>query len=132
MLILSFMFVPAFNFFFFIFFFKSTIFNQKFRKIPDIKSQDLPEGVLYKVKATYKYNQEDTDELSFDVGDEICVIEYDDPEEQVIFKFLYFTLEKFLIRIFFSFLQQEEGWLMGYKETTKEKGMFPANFTKPI
>ncbi|XP_063703155.1 myc box-dependent-interacting protein 1 isoform X2 [Culicoides brevitarsis] len=74
----------------------------------DLKSQDLPEGVLYKVKATYKYNKEDTDELSFDVGDEIFVIEYDDPEEQ------------------------EEGWLMGIKESTKEKGMFPANFTKPI
>lgn len=27
---------------------------------------------------------------------------------------------------------QEEGWLMGIKESTNEKGMFPANFTRPI
>jgi hypothetical protein len=27
---------------------------------------------------------------------------------------------------------QEEGWLMGIKETTGEKGMFPANFTRPM
>lgn len=40
-------------------------------------------NVLYKVKATYKYTKEDGDELSFDVGDIIEVIEYDDPEDQV-------------------------------------------------
>lgn len=39
--------------------------------------------MLYKVKATYKYTQEDVDELSFDVGEIIRVVEYDDPEEQV-------------------------------------------------
>lgn len=44
---------------------------------------NLPPGVLYRVKATYKYVQEDGDELSFDVGDIINVIEYDDPEDQV-------------------------------------------------
>jgi len=27
---------------------------------------------------------------------------------------------------------QEEGWLMGIKEGTNEKGMFPGNFTKPL
>ena len=32
------------------------------------------------------------------------------------------------IYIFF----QEEGWLMGYKDATGQKGMFPANFTRPI
>jgi len=69
---------------------------------------DLPPGVLYRVKATYAYDKEDADELSFEVGDTICVIEYDDPEDQ------------------------EEGWLMGQKEGTNEKGLFPANFTKPI
>jgi amphiphysin len=69
---------------------------------------DLPPGVLYRVKATYKYNREDTDELSFDVGEIIRVVEYEDPEDQ------------------------EEGWLMGIKEGTDEKGMFPANFTRPI
>lgn len=44
---------------------------------------NLPPGVLYRVKATYKYVREDGDELSFDVGDIINVIEYDDPEDQV-------------------------------------------------
>ncbi|XP_044005346.1 amphiphysin isoform X5 [Aphidius gifuensis] len=72
-------------------------------------TDNLPPGVLYRVKATYKYNREDVDELSFDVGEIIRVVEYDDPEEQ-----------------------QEEGWLMGIKEGTTEKGMFPANFTKPL
>ncbi|KAG7308096.1 hypothetical protein JYU34_006754 [Plutella xylostella] len=70
--------------------------------------QGLPPGVLYRVRATYRYTREDSDELSFDVGDTIRVVEYDDPEEQ------------------------EEGWLMGIKEGSNEKGMFPANFTRPI
>jgi len=48
------------------------------------------------------------DELQFEVGEIIDVIEYEDPEEQ------------------------EEGWLMGCKDTTGQKGLFPANFTKPI
>ncbi|KRJ99428.1 myc box-dependent-interacting protein 1 isoform X5 [Drosophila teissieri] len=69
---------------------------------------DLPAGVLYRVKATYGYAKEDVDELSFEIGDLIRVIEYDDPEDQ------------------------EEGWLMGQKEGTNEKGLFPANFTRPI
>jgi amphiphysin len=64
--------------------------------------------VLYKVKASYKYQAEDSDELQFDVGEIIDVVEYDDPEEQ------------------------EEGWLMGIKQSTGQKGMFPANFTRPI
>ncbi|CAB3260765.1 unnamed protein product [Arctia plantaginis] len=68
----------------------------------------LPAGALYRVRATYRYTREDSDELSFDVGEIIRVVEYDDPDEQ------------------------EEGWLMGIKETTNEKGMFPANFTRPI
>ncbi|XP_011497350.1 PREDICTED: myc box-dependent-interacting protein 1 [Ceratosolen solmsi marchali] len=71
-------------------------------------TDNLPPGVLYRVRATYKYNREDVDELSFEVGEIIRVVEYDDPEEQ------------------------EEGWLMGIKEGTNEKGMFPANFTKPL
>lgn len=68
----------------------------------------LPPGTLYRVRATYRYTREDSDELSFDVGELIRVVEYDDPDEQ------------------------EEGWLMGIKESTNEKGMFPANFTRPI
>uniref|UniRef100_A0A8D8U3W2 Amphiphysin n=1 Tax=Cacopsylla melanoneura TaxID=428564 RepID=A0A8D8U3W2_9HEMI len=71
-------------------------------------TDNLPAGVLYRVKATYKYTREDVDELSFDVGEIIRVVEYDDPEEQ------------------------EEGWLMGIKESSGEKGMFPANFTRPL
>merc|ERR1712123_503969 len=72
-------------------------------------TDNLPPGVLYKVKATYQYQAEDMDELQFEVGEIIDVIEYEDPEEQ-----------------------QEEGWLMGCKDTTGQKGLFPANFTKPI
>ncbi|XP_056640500.1 myc box-dependent-interacting protein 1 isoform X2 [Diorhabda carinulata] len=70
-------------------------------------TENLPPGVLYRVKATYKYNREDVDELSFEVGEIISVVEYDDPEEQ------------------------EEGWLMGIKDNG-DKGMFPANFTRPL
>lgn len=39
--------------------------------------------MLYRVKATYGYVKEDVDELSFEIGDTIRVIEYDDPEDQV-------------------------------------------------
>lgn len=49
----------------------------------DSTTADLPPGALYRVKTTYKYLKEDEDELSFEVGDIICVIEYDDPEDQV-------------------------------------------------
>ena len=38
--------------------------------------------MLYKVKATYKYQAEDMDELAFEVGEIIDVIEYEDPEER--------------------------------------------------
>ncbi|XP_067131340.1 myc box-dependent-interacting protein 1-like isoform X2 [Centruroides vittatus] len=69
---------------------------------------DLPPGVLYRVRATYKYTAEDVDELGFEGGEIIRVVEFDDPEEQ------------------------EEGWLIGIKESTGEKGLFPANFTRPI
>lgn len=71
-------------------------------------TDNLPPGVLYQVKAAYKYQAEDMDELQFEVGEEIDVIEYEDPEEQ------------------------EEGWLMGVKQSTGQKGLFPANFTRPI
>jgi len=71
-------------------------------------TDNLPSGVLYQVKASYRYQAEDVDELAFDVGEIINVVEYDDPEDQ------------------------EDGWLMGYKVETGQKGMFPANFTKPM
>lgn len=56
---------------------------------------NLPPGVLYRVKATYKYVREDGDELSFDVGDIINVIEYDDPEDQV--SYLLLTIHRIFI-----------------------------------
>lgn len=75
---------------------------------PGATTTDLPPGVLYKVRATYKYTAEDQDELNFETGEIVRVIEFEDPEEQ------------------------EDGWLLGIKESTGEKGLFPANFTKPI
>lgn len=51
-------------------------------------TENLPAGVLYRVKATYKYGREDMDELSFDVGEIIQVVEYDDPEEQVFTSYI--------------------------------------------
>jgi len=71
-------------------------------------TDNLPPGMLYQVKAAYKYQAEDMDELQFEVGEVIDVVEYDDPEEQ------------------------EEGWLMGVRSSTGQKGLFPANFTRPI
>merc|ERR1712121_98184 len=71
-------------------------------------TDNLPPGVLYQVKAAYKYQAEDMDELQFEVGEVIDVVEYDDPEEQ------------------------EEGWLMGIRSSTGQKGLFTANFTRPI
>merc|ERR1711976_859385 len=40
-------------------------------------TDNLPPGVLYKVKASYKYQAEDVDELNFEVGEIIQVVEYD-------------------------------------------------------
>lgn len=45
-------------------------------------TDNLPPGVLYRVVATYKYDAEDTDELSFEKGEIISVVPYDDPETQ--------------------------------------------------
>ncbi len=39
--------------------------------------------IIFQVKASYKYQAEDVDELAFDVGEIVNVVEYDDPEEQV-------------------------------------------------
>ena len=46
-------------------------------------TDNLPPGVLYRVKASYKYQAEDVDELNFEVGEVINVVTYEDPEEQV-------------------------------------------------
>ena len=45
-------------------------------------TENLPPGVLYRVKASYKYQAEDVDELNFEVGEVIDVVEYDDSEDQ--------------------------------------------------
>lgn len=71
----------------------------------------MPPGVLYRVKATYKYNKEDVDELSFEVGDTIRVVEYDDPEEQVnkirlFLNFFTFVIVYVRILLIFSSLQK--------------------------
>ena len=54
-----------------------------FFSLPGATTDNLPPGVLYKVKASYKYQAEDADELNFEVGEVINVITYEDPEEQV-------------------------------------------------
>ncbi|GAU88482.1 hypothetical protein RvY_01174 [Ramazzottius varieornatus] len=64
--------------------------------------------ILYKVRATNPYSAEDNDELSFEANDIIWVVPYENPEEQ------------------------DEGWLMGVKESDGRKGVFPANFTKQL
>jgi len=71
-------------------------------------TDNLPSGALYQVKAAYKYQAEDVDELNFEIGEVIDVVEYEDPEDQ------------------------EEGWLTGVSQSTGKKGLFPANFTRPM
>lgn len=67
-------------------------------------TDNLPPGVLYRVKATYKYNREDVDELSFDVGEIIRVIEYEDPEEQVSCLFVFIL--NYLFNLIFYIYQE--------------------------
>ncbi|XP_067934367.1 myc box-dependent-interacting protein 1-like isoform X2 [Watersipora subatra] len=65
-------------------------------------------NVLYQVIATHPYEAEDSDELSFDAGDKVNVVEFDGEDEQ------------------------DDGWLMGINVNTLAKGVFPANFTQKI
>ena len=60
------------------------------------------------VLATHKYTAQDDDELSFEAGELINVIEFEDPEDE------------------------DDGWLMGIIVKTGRKGVFPANFTKKV
>uniref|UniRef100_A0A0N5A9A8 SH3 domain-containing protein n=1 Tax=Syphacia muris TaxID=451379 RepID=A0A0N5A9A8_9BILA len=64
--------------------------------------------VLYKVRAAHHYSAQSSDELTFDVGDIINVLESREEDEQ------------------------DDGWLLGVKESNGAHGMFPANFTKQI
>ena len=59
------------------------------------------------VIATHKYSPEDEDELSFEKGEIIHVIPYDDPEEQVpeLFSFT-FLRDRFLRYILYSFTER--------------------------
>nr|XP_054750263.1 myc box-dependent-interacting protein 1-like [Lytechinus pictus] len=72
---------------------------------PQTNGSNLPSGVLYRAKATHDYQPRDSDELTLAKGDMVFVIPFEDPEDQ------------------------DEGWLMGYKETTGDRGVFPENFT---
>lgn len=65
-------------------------------------------GYLYKVKTCYKYLAEDIDELCFEADETIHVIEFDSTDEI------------------------EDGWLMGIREVNGQRGLFPANFTRPF
>ncbi|CAH1775997.1 unnamed protein product [Owenia fusiformis] len=80
-------------------------------KVPEsnqpVKAEaSLPAGVLFQVRATHAYQGEDSDELSFEAGDLVNVIPFEDPEDQ------------------------DDGWLMG--NLNGKKGVFPENFTKRI
>lgn len=77
---------------------------------------DLPPGFMFKVQAQHDYVATDTDELQLKAGDVVLVIPFQNPDEQ------------------------DEGWLMGIKESDwnqhKElqrcRGVFPENFTERV
>ncbi|KAJ6665593.1 hypothetical protein lerEdw1_003436 [Lerista edwardsae] len=77
---------------------------------------DMPSGFLFKVQAMHDYAATDSDELQLKAGDVVLVIPFDNPDEQ------------------------DEGWLMGVKESDwlqhKEfdqcRGVFPENFTERV
>ncbi|XP_070546807.1 myc box-dependent-interacting protein 1-like isoform X2 [Ptychodera flava] len=75
---------------------------------PSQPEEQLPPGTLYKVQATHKYDCMDTDELSFDKGEIIYVIPFEDLDDQ------------------------EDGWLYGICASNSAKGMFPENFTRKV
>ncbi|XP_009074615.1 PREDICTED: myc box-dependent-interacting protein 1-like [Acanthisitta chloris] len=76
----------------------------------------MPPGFLFKVQAMHDYTATDSDELQLKAGDVVLVIPFENPEEQ------------------------DEGWLMGVKESDwiqhKEldqcRGVFPENFTERV
>ncbi|XP_044293862.1 myc box-dependent-interacting protein 1 isoform X6 [Varanus komodoensis] len=75
---------------------------------------DMPPGFLFKVQAMHDYAATDSDELQLKAGDVVLVIPFENPEEQ------------------------DEGWLMGVKESDwlqhkdldQCRGVFPENFTE--
>lgn len=75
---------------------------------------NMPPGYIYKVRAQHDYAATDSDELNLKAGDIVLVTQFDNPEEQ------------------------DEGWLMGIKESDwlenkefeQHRGVFPENFTE--
>lgn len=76
--------------------------------IGDEMDTETNPNCLYKVKTNYKYLAEDADELCFEADEVIQVIPFEEHQEQ------------------------EEGWLMGIREYNGQKGLFPANFARPL
>uniref|UniRef100_A0A8C7E3M4 Bridging integrator 1 n=1 Tax=Naja naja TaxID=35670 RepID=A0A8C7E3M4_NAJNA len=77
---------------------------------------DMPPGFLFKVQAMHDYAATDNDELQLKAGDVVLVIPFENPDEQ------------------------DEGWLMGVKESDwlqhkafdQCRGVFPENFTERV
>ena len=96
--------------------------------------------MLYQVKASYKYQAEDVDELNFEVGEVVDVVEYDDPEEQVCGNNILWIVNKisewakcssnyFLYVIIFVFFIG--GWMAnGNQENNGTKRNVPRKFYK--
>lgn len=63
----------------------------------NLKIEDLPAGVLCRVRAIFSYVKEDVDELSFEVGDIIQMIDYDDPKDKVKCFFALYNLQEYKI-----------------------------------
>ncbi|XP_039177797.1 myc box-dependent-interacting protein 1 isoform X2 [Crotalus tigris] len=77
---------------------------------------DMPPGFLFKVQAMHDYAATDSDELQLKSGDVVLVVPFENPDEQ------------------------DEGWLMGVKESDwlqhkafdQCRGVFPENFTERV
>ncbi|XP_056610312.1 myc box-dependent-interacting protein 1 isoform X7 [Triplophysa dalaica] len=79
------------------------------------ESVEMPEGLLFKVKAMHDYNANDCDELELKAGDVVLVVTFESQDDQ------------------------DDGWLVGVKESDwiqskdlGKKGVFPENFTERI
>jgi len=96
--------------------------NNKAAAKAEASFNELPFGVLKKVQATHPYTGEDEDELTFSTNDVFCVLPYEDPEEAERRK-----EKKIIIPV------QDDGWYYGFLESKPDvKGVFPANFTRPL
>ncbi|KAI1899128.1 hypothetical protein AGOR_G00058350 [Albula goreensis] len=79
------------------------------------EAAEMPPGFLFKVMAMHDYAANDTDELEMKAGEIVLVMSFENPDDQ------------------------DDGWLMGVKESqwlqSKElstKGVFPENFTQRL